>query len=111
MTYSKILGGALFAAALTLAGAANAQIKIALDSPPDLEGSGSYVWAHTFSTYLNEHGMPAEEFARGSIGGRRRTVRPGQPGPAGSLDVAAQHCRFTRQADLRLAPALLLRRC
>ena len=69
MTYSKILGGALFAAALTLAGAANAQIKIALDSPPDLEGSGSYVWAHTFSTYLNEHGMPAEEFARGSIGG------------------------------------------
>ncbi|MDP2733066.1 MAG: C4-dicarboxylate ABC transporter substrate-binding protein, partial [Hoeflea sp.] len=63
MTYSKILSGALFAAAMTLAGVANAQIKIALDSPPDLEGSGSYVWAHTFSTYLNEHGMPAEEFA------------------------------------------------
>ncbi|WP_323021304.1 TRAP transporter substrate-binding protein DctP [Pararhodobacter sp.] len=60
----------LAASALALfASAATAQIKISLDSPPDLEGSGSYVWAHAFSTYLNEHGMAAEEYQRGALGG------------------------------------------
>lgn len=60
----------LAASALALfASAASAQIKISLDSPPDLEGSGSYVWAHAFSTYLNEHGMAAEEYQRGALGG------------------------------------------
>lgn len=60
----------LAASALALfASAASAQIKISLDSPPDLEGSGSYVWAHAFSTYLNEHGMSAEEYQRGALGG------------------------------------------
>ncbi|WP_068304591.1 TRAP transporter substrate-binding protein [Pararhodobacter sp. CCB-MM2] len=51
------------------AGTAGAQVKIALDSPADLEGSGSYVWANAFSTYLNEHGMEAEEYQRGALGG------------------------------------------
>jgi len=70
MKLSQILTGGLFAGALALAGGvASAQVKIALDSPPDLNGSGSYVWAHTFSTYLNEHGMAAEEFQRGALGG------------------------------------------
>ncbi|MCA0203505.1 TRAP transporter substrate-binding protein [Pararhodobacter sp.] len=60
----------LAASALALfASAASAQIKISLDSPPDLQGSGSYVWAHAFSTYLNEHGMAAEEYQRGALGG------------------------------------------
>ena len=59
---------AALVALLAAAGTAQAQIKIALDSPPDLEGSGSYVWAHTFSTWLNEHGMQAEEFQRGALG-------------------------------------------
>lgn len=70
MKLSKFLTGSLVAATLALgATAASAQIKIALDSPPDLNGSGSYVWANTFSTYLNEHGMEAEEFQRGALGG------------------------------------------
>ena len=70
MKLSNFLSGGLIAAAMALgAGAAQAQIKIALDSPPDLEGSGSYVWAHAFATYLNEHGMAAEEFQRGALGG------------------------------------------
>lgn len=69
MKYSKILGGLAVAATMSFAGAASAQVKIALDSPQDLEGSGSYVWAHTFSTYLNDHGMAAEEFQRGALGG------------------------------------------
>jgi len=64
---NKIL---LAASALALlAGVAQAQVKIALDSPPDLQGSGSYVWANAFSTYLNEHGMAAEEYQRGALGG------------------------------------------
>ena len=56
------------------AGTAGAQVKIALDSPPDLEGSGSYVWAHAFSTYLNEHGMAAEEGAGTEIADRPGTL-------------------------------------
>ena len=52
-----------------LATGAEAQIKVSLDSPPDLEGSGSYVWAHTFASYLNDHGMAAEEYQRGALGG------------------------------------------
>ncbi len=69
MKYSKILGAAAVAAMITLAGGASAQVKIALDSPPSMEGSGSYVWAHTFATYLNDNGMAAEEFQRGALGG------------------------------------------
>lgn len=51
------------------ASAATAEVKIALDSPPDMEGSGTYVWANTFGAYLNEHGMEAEEYQRGALGG------------------------------------------
>lgn len=70
MKLSKFLTGGLVAATLALAGGtASAQVKIALDSPPDLNGSGSYVWAHTFSTYLTDHGIEAEEFQRGALGG------------------------------------------
>jgi len=63
------IGGIALAIALSLGGVASAEVKIALDSPKNLEGSGSYVWAHTFSTYLNDHGMAAEEFQRGALGG------------------------------------------
>ena len=41
----------------TRAGPIAAEVKIALDSPPNLEASGSYVWANTFSTYLNDNGI------------------------------------------------------
>jgi TRAP-type C4-dicarboxylate transport system substrate-binding protein len=58
------------AAVLTVASqAAFAQVKVALDSPPDLEGSGSYVWAHTFAEHLKSNGIEAEEFQRGALGG------------------------------------------
>lgn len=61
-----------FAAALGLAlgfgGAAAAQVKVSLDSPADLTGSGSYVWANAFTNYLNENGMEAEEYQRGALG-------------------------------------------
>lgn len=45
-----------------------AEVKVALDTPPDLENAGSYVWAHTFVEHLNAHGMEAKEYARGSLG-------------------------------------------
>lgn len=54
---------------LVLSGTAQAQIKIALDSPADLQGSGSYVWAHAFANHLNENGIEAEEYQRGALGG------------------------------------------
>lgn len=69
MNYKKILSGALIVAATAFANPAIAEVKIALDSPQNLEASGSYVWANTFSTYLNNNGLKAEEFQRGSLGG------------------------------------------
>jgi TRAP-type C4-dicarboxylate transport system substrate-binding protein len=45
-----------------------AEVKIALDSAPDLESSGTYVWAHTFAEHLNANGMEAVEFERDSLG-------------------------------------------
>ncbi|MBK0328896.1 TRAP transporter substrate-binding protein [Rhodobacteraceae bacterium F11138] len=70
MKKRNLLKGALMAAALAFtAQAAHAQVKIALDSPPDLQGSGSYVWAHAFAEHLKANGMEAEEFQRGALGG------------------------------------------
>lgn len=69
MQLSRIAIAAAFAATVAVSGPAFAQVKVALDSPPDLEGSGSYVWAHTFVEYLKEHGIEAEEYQRGALGG------------------------------------------
>lgn len=70
MSFTKLLGAAGVSLALTLAGPVTAQtVKIALDSAKDLENSGSYVWVHTFSEYLNANAMDAEEFERGALGG------------------------------------------
>lgn len=68
MTMMKLMQGAAAAAALTLAAPALAEVKIALDSPPDMAQSGTYVWAHTFAEHLNANGMEAVEFERGSLG-------------------------------------------
>ena len=67
MKPTTILKAASVLALLTTG--AEAQIKVSLDSPPDLQGSGSYVWAHSFASYLNDHGIAAEEFQRGALGG------------------------------------------
>lgn len=69
MKLSMFGHAAAFALSLAVAAPAAAQVKIALDSPPDLAGSGSYVWAHAFATHLNENGIKAEEFQRGALGG------------------------------------------
>ncbi|MVA98024.1 C4-dicarboxylate ABC transporter substrate-binding protein [Nitratireductor sp. CAU 1489] len=63
------IGSLALAAAVAVAPPVLAQtVKVALDSPPDLEQSGTYVWAHAFATYLNENGIEAEEFQRGALG-------------------------------------------
>lgn len=66
MKFTRCLAASALAAGLALPAAA--QVKIALDTAPDLEQSGTYNWAHTFSEYLNAHGMEAEEFERNALG-------------------------------------------
>ncbi|MCV0396729.1 MAG: TRAP transporter substrate-binding protein [Rhizobiaceae bacterium] len=69
MTFTRWTFAATLAAGIAMALPASAQIKVALDSPPDLEGSGSYVWAHAFVEHLNANGFEAEEYQRGALGG------------------------------------------
>ena len=66
MKLRDILAGT--AVSLALALPAMAEVKIALDSPPDLEKSGTYVWAHTFGQHLNENGIEAREYERNALG-------------------------------------------
>ena len=54
---------------LALAGISHAAvIKIALDSPPDMENSGTYVWAKTFADQLKAKGLDVKEFPRDALG-------------------------------------------
>ncbi|KPP86804.1 MAG: TRAP-type C4-dicarboxylate transport system, periplasmic component [Rhodobacteraceae bacterium HLUCCO07] len=66
MKLTGILTASAVAAALALP--ATAEVKIALDSPPDLEKSGTYVWAHTFAEHLKANGMDAVEYERNALG-------------------------------------------
>lgn len=86
------------AAALVLAPMAGAlaQMSIALDSPPDLERSGSYVWAHAFATYLTEHGMEVRELPRGSVGGEAELL---DQLSTGLLEVSLSDVRTVGQID------------
>lgn len=61
----KALSLALVAA---LATPAFAEVKIALDSKPDPELSGSYNWALAFGEALKAAGMEVREMPRGSVG-------------------------------------------
>ncbi|MCU0574623.1 MAG: TRAP transporter substrate-binding protein [Syntrophobacteraceae bacterium] len=66
----KVLGLCLaLVGLLALAGVCQAaEIKIALDSPPDMEKSGTYVWAKTFGDHLKANGMAVKEFPRDALG-------------------------------------------
>lgn len=56
------------AAMALMASAAQAEVKVAQDCPPDPETCGTYVWANTFAEHLNANGMEAVEYARGALG-------------------------------------------
>jgi TRAP-type transport system periplasmic protein len=57
------------AALLLAAGAARAEVKIALDCPPNPKLCGTYVWSKAFSDHLNAAGMQAKLYKRGALGG------------------------------------------
>lgn len=63
----------LFSSALALAlaltaGAAQAQVKLAHDCPPDPVTCGTYVWGNTFAEHLRANGIDVTEFERGALG-------------------------------------------
>lgn len=92
MKHTYLMGAVL---AAMLAVPAVAEVKIALDSPPDLENSGSYIWAHTFANHLNANGMEAVEYARGALGEE-----------AEKLDQVASGLLEVSMSDLRSAGSL-----
>ncbi|MDD7972343.1 TRAP transporter substrate-binding protein [Roseinatronobacter alkalisoli] len=47
---------------------ATAEVKIALDTPPDMATSGSYNWVAAFDEVLTANGMTVRQMPRGSIG-------------------------------------------
>lgn len=71
--FSRIAAPAV-ALGVALASPAVAQVKIALDSPADLQTSGTYVWVHAFGQVLADAGMSVEEFERGSLGNEEERI-------------------------------------
>lgn len=63
----KLKALALSALMLT-ATASSAEVKIALDSAPNLDTSGSYNWAAAFGAELTEAGFDVREMPRGAVG-------------------------------------------
>lgn len=83
-------------ALMAIATAAGAEVKIALDSKPDLETSGSYNWAHAFSGALKAAGMEVREMPRGSVG--KETEKFDQVS-TGLLEVSLSDVRAVAQVD------------
>lgn len=105
MSFMKHLGAVSVAVALSIATPLSAQtVKIALDSAKDLENSGSYVWAHTFSEYLNANGMEAEEYERGALGAEAEKMDQIQQG---LLEVSMSDTKGVGKLDGNIIPATL----
>lgn len=84
------------AALLAMSTGASAEVKIALDSKPDLETSGSYNWAHAFGTALTEAGMEVREMPRGSVGNESEKF---DQVSTGLLEVSLSDVRAIAQVD------------
>ena len=82
-------------AAMTLALGARAEVKIALDSPPDPQRSGTFVFASALLEHLKANGMAARTLPVNSIGGE-----------AERLDQASQGLLEVNMADLGRAAQL-----
>lgn len=96
MKLKATLAGAVMALGLAVSSPATAQVKVALDTAADLEQSGTYVWAHTFTNYLNEHGIEAEEFERGALGGEAEKL---DQLSQGLLEVSMSDTKSAGQLD------------
>jgi TRAP-type C4-dicarboxylate transport system substrate-binding protein len=98
MTIVHRLGQATAAAGLAIliaTGAGAAEIKIALDSPPDMQRSGTYVFAHALYEHLKASGVDAKELPVNTIGGE-----------AERLDQTTQGLLEVDMADLARAAQL-----
>ncbi|WP_052418368.1 TRAP transporter substrate-binding protein [Pseudooceanicola atlanticus] len=84
------------AAAILLALPATAEVKIALDGPPDMEQSGTYVWAHTFAEHLKANGMEAVEYERNSLGEEAERL---DQVSTGLLEVSMSDAKSAGQLD------------
>lgn len=82
---------------LAMASAASAaEVKIALDSKPDLATSGSYNWAHAFGTELKKSGMDVRELPRGAVGNEAEKF---DQVSTGLLEVSLSDVRSIAQVD------------
>lgn len=75
---------------------AAAEVKIALDTKPDLETSGSYNWAHAFGEALKQAGMDVRELPRGSIGNEAEVF---DQVTTGLLEISLADVRSVAQVD------------
>lgn len=72
-----------------------AEIRVALDCPPDPQRCGSYVFAHTFAEHLKANGLQVREMPANAIGGE-----------AERLDQTTQGLLEVNMADLGRAAQL-----
>ena len=76
------------------------EIKLALDSPPDLEKSGTYVWARAFADHLTANKMVVKEYPVNALGNE-----------AERLDQVSQGLLEVSMSDLsragQLEPAIM----
>lgn len=91
----KTLCGIALAACALAFGAARAEVKIALDSPPDPQRSGSFVFYKALLDHLQANGMAARHLPVNSIGGE-----------AERLDQTSQGLLEVNGADLARAGQL-----
>lgn len=97
MKHSSFLAAAVTAMALAFGSPAAAEpVKIALDSPADLEQSGTYVWAHAFGEYLKANGIEAQEFERDALGGEAERL---DQVSQGLLEVSMSDVKSAAQLD------------
>ncbi|MGP6088440.1 TRAP transporter substrate-binding protein [Antarctobacter jejuensis] len=84
------------AALLAMSTAVSAEVKIALDSAPDLDTSGSYNWAHAFGAALIEAGIDVRELPRGAVGNEAEKF---DQVSTGLLEVSLSDVRAIAQVD------------
>jgi len=59
---------------ITVLSAQGREIKIALDTPRNLEISGTYVWSKTFSDYVTSKGLKTKLYDRDALGGEEEKL-------------------------------------
>lgn len=84
------------AALLAMSTSASAEVKIALDSAPELDTSGSYNWAFAFGQALTEAGMDVRELPRGSVGDEAEKF---DQVSTGLLEISLSDVRAVAQVD------------